>query len=391
MYDKELNEKTIDYMQALRGFSDSTRKQYMSNLNLYSEYHDMSLEELLEEAEEEEDENIRMRKRKINNRILDFQNSLKNDKRVHPVTKKTIQYSAYSINSIIDSVKMFYTSYNISLPMIRKQRSKPENVEDVITKKEVRKALRYTHNVLHRAIILTLAGSGLDVDTLKKITVGDYLHALRDYTSYTKPEDKLEDLSHNHELVPTFIMQREKSFYEHVFFFSPEACDELNQYLLQRYKDKPINTDDLLIPLAKSSINRFFSRINDTLGFGWTSRGTRRRFRPHGMRSFFATTLQGMTIDGMLIDTLSIEFMLGHSIPAVTAAYYKKKPELLKNLYIRMLPHLVLMDHMRVKTIKSPEYMQMEEKLKKYDELEEKVKKLEMLNGLYSKLDEGIL
>ena len=107
MYDKELNEKTIDYMQALRGFSDSTRKQYMSNLNLYSEYHDMSLEELLEEAEEEEDENIRMRKRKINNRILDFQNSLKNDKRVHPVTKKTIQYSAYSINSIIDSVMVF--------------------------------------------------------------------------------------------------------------------------------------------------------------------------------------------------------------------------------------------------------------------------------------------
>lgn len=391
MYDKKVNEEIIDYLQARRGFSDSSRKQYLSNLNLYSRYHDMNLEELLEEAEAEEDSNVRMRKRKINDRILKFQKYLAKTERIHPVTKKKSRYSANSINGIIDSVKMFYTGYDITLPLIRKQRGKQENIDDIITKKEVRLALRNTGNVLHRAIILTLASSGLDVDTLCRITIQDYVNALREYTEYNDPKQILKDTMERNDVVPTFTMYREKTYYEHIFFFSPEAVNELNQYLLERFDGKSMDIHEKLIPLAKSSINRFFSKLNDKLGFGWTSRGTRRRFRPHGLRAFFATTLQGMVIDDMLVDTMSIEFMLGHSIPAVTAAYYKKKPEVLRNLYIRLLPKLVLLDYMKVQTIKSPEYREMEEKLKKYDEMEERLRKLERLNALYSKLDEDIL
>lgn len=389
MYDKESNEKTIDYIQAIRGFNDRSRRKYLIDLNLYSEFNDMSLEELLNEAEEDEDNNIRMRRRRISERLFSFQTHLEKNPRTHPVTKKTTYYSPNSINNIMGSIKMFYSTYDVQLPMIRTRRTKKENFRDVPSKKEIRGALESTTYKLHRAIITILASSGLDVDTLKKITIGDYLKACKKYTYHTKLPGMIEDLSNNHEIIPTFIMDRGKTYYEHVFFFSPEACDYVNEYLLERLKKQGVlKKDELLIPIANTSINRLFMNVNDKLGYGWTSNGTRRRFRPHAMRSFFATSLNGTIIDdGIMVDSMIIEFMLGHSIPATTAAYYKKKPELLKNVYIKLIPKLTFMNYTRVQTINSPEYKELQAQLEKYELLEKKVEKLEKLESLYRERD----
>jgi len=388
MYDKESNIKIIDYIQAVRGFNATSRRKYLIDLNTYSEFNDMSLEELLNEAEEDEDNNIRMRRRRISQRLFEFQDYLEKNPRTHAVTKKTTFLSPNTINGIMASVKMFYTTYDIQLPMIRTRRVKKENIKDVLLKKEIRAAIEEDHNKSHKAIITILASSGLDVDTLVKITVGDYLKACRKYTYYSRPEEMIKDLANKHDCIPTFVMERGKTHYEHVFFFSPEACDFTNKYLLERLKKQgSISKDELLFPLAKTSISRFFSLLNDKLEMGWTSNGTRRRFRPHAMRSFFATTLSGTVIDGMMVDSMMIEFMLGHTIPPVTAAYYKKQPDKMKEIYVKLIPKLTFMNYTKVQTIQSPEYKEMEAQLRKYKELEKKVEKLEKLESLYAKLE----
>lgn len=391
MYNRETNKKTLDYMQAIRGFSDQSYTKYESDLNLYSEYFDMSLEELLEEAEEDEDKNIRMRKRRINDKILRFQKHLEEDKVTHPITKKTVSYAPYTINNIITSVKNFYTCYDIQVPMIRRKRAKLENQEDIITKREIRLALQHDPNQQHKAIILLLSCSGLDVDSLLKLTVKDYTNGVKMYSTFT-PSSNLksffEDLNRQKDVVATLSMERPKTHYEHIFFFSPEACHALNYSLLERIRlGEDLKLDSPLITIGKQAINKFFVKLNDKLGFGWTSRGTRRRFRPHGLRAFFASTLVGATIDGMMIDSMIIEFMLGHTIPATTAAYYKKKPELLKNVYVSVMGKLSMGEYYKVKTINSPEYERMKNELERYKVLEAKIEKLERLQGLYSKLD----
>ena len=349
----------------------------------------MSLEELLNEAEEDEDANIRMRRRRITQRLYEFQEYLEKNPHTHPQTKKTVYLSPTTINSIIGSVKLFYMTYDIQLPLIKYRRTRKENLKDVLTKKEIRTSLETSTSKLHRAVITILASSGLDIDTLLKITVGDYLRACKDYTYYSRTQDMIKDLAGKHEIIPTFIMDRGKTRYEHIFFFSPEACDYLNIYLLDRLKRQgSIEKDELLVPIKKSGVHSFFNKLNDDLNFGWTSNGTRRRFRPHAMRSFFATSLQGTIInEGVMIDSMIIEFMLGHTIPTTTAAYYKKKPEVLKNVYLRLIPKLTFMSTTRVKTISSPEFKELQRQLEQYEELERKVEKLEKLEDLYRKLE----
>ena len=79
--------------------------------------------------------------------------------------------------------------------------------------------------------------------------------------------------------------------------------------------------------------------------------------------------------------------MLGHTIPPVTAAYYKKQPDKMKEIYVKLIPKLTFMNYTKVQTIQSPEYKEMEAQLRKYKELEKKVEKLEKLESLYAKLE----
>ena len=391
MYDRETNKQILDYMQALKGFSDSSYAKYENDLRLYSKWSGMNLEELLEEAEEDEDNGLRMRKRRINKRMTDFQKHLETAVYENPKTKKKSRYSPSSINGVMRSLKAFYHCYDIQTPMIRNKRQKIENKDDLITRKEIREALSSLSNEQHKAIILILASSGLDVESLLTMTVGDYCKATRNFSGFTPSlgiRKFLEDLDHRDDVVPTFTMERKKTHYEHIFFFSPEACNMLNKALLVRIqKGEDLTYDSPLISIGKPSIHQYFNKLNDKLGYGWTSNGTRRRFRPHGLRAFFASTLLGATINNMMIDTMVIEFMLGHTIPATTAAYYKKKPELLKKIYVAVMNNLTFTEYLKVKTIKSDEYKEMEKQLEKYKELEEKIAKLEKLQGLYSKLD----
>jgi len=90
-------------IQDIRNISDATLKKYREDLKHYTTYTEMSLDELLKEAEEEEDNAVRKRKRKIKTHLLGFQRYLKED----------LDLQDSTVRSIMSRVKAFYRTYDI--------------------------------------------------------------------------------------------------------------------------------------------------------------------------------------------------------------------------------------------------------------------------------------
>lgn len=340
------NQEIIDQLEKILGFGENTKKSYTHSLNNYSSFHNMTLEELLEEAEDDEDERIRMRKRRINDRIYDFKESLGD-------------YSPASIKLMMGHIKTFYRSFDIEVPKIRVNVVIPtETIDDTVTSEMIREALQSTGNLKHKAVITFLASSGFDRDTAMKLTVADFLDACDIPYDGRETFKVIEGMD---SIIPCFHTQRGKTKYDYFTFCSPEACHYIARML---YKIDAL-PEDPLFPLGKTAFNKAFSRLNDKCGFGYTSTGTRRKFHPHSLRRFFATQLAGSTVNGMMIDSLIIEWMLGHKIPAVQEAYYKKNPEMLKDVYLHLIPKLTFEDKVEVKTISSPEFDELKSELDK--------------------------
>lgn len=353
------NQEIIDQLEKVLGFSKSTKESYANTLALYSSFHDMTLEQLLEEAEEDEDSRIRMRKRKINDRLYDFKECLMNDNYSFFRQNNTVtgKYSASTVKLMMTHIKTFYHSFDIEVPKIKVNVVvESENIDDTITDEMIKEALRNTGNIKYKALITFLASSGLDGDTARKLTVADFLDACAveyvDRETFKKIE-KMDDI------IPCFHTKRGKTKYDYFTFCTPESA----HYIARMLYKMDASCDDLLFPIGKASFQKVFSRLNDKCGFGYTSTNTRRRFHAHGLRRFFASQLAGTQVKGMMIDSLIIEWMLGHKIPAVQEAYYKKNPDMLKDVYFHLIPKLTFENEVEVKTISSPEFAELRSEL----------------------------
>ena len=66
------NQEIIDNFAVTRKLSHNTKRRYKLILNRYSEFNNMTLQELLDEADDEEEQRIRRKKRKIKDRLIKF-------------------------------------------------------------------------------------------------------------------------------------------------------------------------------------------------------------------------------------------------------------------------------------------------------------------------------
>lgn len=121
--------------------------------------------------------------------------------------------------------------------------------------------------------------------------------------------------------------------------------------------------------------------MNTRFKFGKTSIG-RNKFHAHAMRSYFSTQLLAADMDSLLI-----EFFMGHTIPSVTSSYYSAKPEHLKQKYIRVVSNLSTVP-VKVTDIKSPEYIQLE---KEKNDLEERNKRNDKILDAFDGIDPKII
>jgi len=132
-----------------RGIRKATIKRYKRQLELYCTFLDKTPTELIDQAENEEDQGMRMRNRSIKKYLLNFKEFMEDN-----------NYSSHTIINTITIVRTFYTEYDVILPKMHlKRKQQTESIEDIPNKNDIRLALKYA-NPKYRAIILTMSSAG---------------------------------------------------------------------------------------------------------------------------------------------------------------------------------------------------------------------------------------
>ena len=134
-----------------RKLSKNTIRSYKSSLEKYLEFTGMDLEELLSEAEEEEDLGIKIRKRKIKKHIMDFKKYL-DDK----------DYSTSYKRTVLARVKSFYNEYEIQLPRLFNRKTRIDKKQeslyvDLPTIEEISQLLEFCKPNMKAAILISLS------------------------------------------------------------------------------------------------------------------------------------------------------------------------------------------------------------------------------------------
>ena len=339
MYNELLNE-----IHMVKNHSKATKKAYENAVKKYTEFCGISLEELLEEAEYEEDHGIKWKKRKLKRRLLSYRQYL-----LENYTLNSTHIFFYPILSIYK----YYEIEIIDLPKInRKGIDTPEPIrfKDLPDKEIIRKAINIATPTM-KPIIYFMASSGCARRETLNLTIGDYIHALSDYTTKTNIYDIIDELGDACNVVPTFNILRQKTGKYYTTYCTPEAVNAINLYLLDR---EDILTDERpLFKIDSFYFNLKFIEMNNKLELGKV--GTYNRFRSHMLRKFHASALYN---DGMSLD--KVNDLQGKAKNKTDASYFMTNPEDLKYEYIKHLSAVTINQDVEKLSIKSPEFVQIE-------------------------------
>lgn len=305
-----------------RHLSSSTEKGYYSALKSYSGFQKQSLEYLIQEALDDENERIPLKDRRLKSRLLKYRNFLlKNSD------------SSNTIKTYFTKVKTFYTHYEIELPILPDVKYKKEyetNYYDLPTKDHIR-LVTEKYDILIRSIVLFMSSSGTAKAETLSLTVEDWIKGCREYYNNTLTDLSLilDELNKKQEVIPTLYLRRIKTDKYYYTFCSSEASKEVIKYLMMR---KNLKMSDPLFDIKPSTLLTRFQEINDENGWGF--KGNYRFFRSHALRKFHASNLG---IGAEYIDALQ-----GRSKNQIHSTYIKTNPEKLKKIYKENMENVMI-------------------------------------------------
>ena len=191
----------IEYIH-YRNLRLETIRSYTRKLTIYSNITGMTLTELIEEAESDEDLCIRKRLRRIKAHLIDLQE--------HLISR---DYSPQKIDDIITTIRGFYAYYEIELPKRTYHAPIADLQKEAIpTKEDVKKALSYC-NTKYQSIILLMSSSGISLGDVLNLKVSDFLNAIN-IPQKQHQINKLNTMAINDyckDMVPMWHIQRIKS------------------------------------------------------------------------------------------------------------------------------------------------------------------------------------
>lgn len=303
-----------------RNVTDSTINGYWSAIRKYENYHNASIEKLIQEALYEESENILLKERKIKQRLISFRTFLLNS-----------NLSQNTVKSYFTKIKTFYEHFEIEIPNIPNAKYAKEyetNYLDLPTKEHIRMALDISTLDL-QAVILFMSSSGTAKAETLSLTVHDFILATRDYHTNGSLNEILNQLNKKENIIPTFYLRRIKTDKYYYTFCSSEASSCIVKYLLTRQN---LMLDDKLFDFTYSTLLARFQEINDY--YNWGFKGKYRFFRSHTLRKFHASNI-GLSAE--YIDALQ-----GRSKNEVHSTYIKTNPEKLKEIYHSVMSNVTI-------------------------------------------------
>ena len=303
-----------------RNVSDSTRTGYWSAIRKYENYHKLPMEELLQEAISEEENNIPLKDRKIKQRLISYRTFLLNS-----------NLSQNTVRGYFTKIKTFYEHFEIEiphLPQAKYAREYETNYLDLPTREHIRQAIDIS-SIDIKAIILFMSSSGTAKAETLSLTVQDFIDATREYHQGGSLNEMLEQLDKRNDVVPTFYLKRIKTSKYYYTFCSPEATKHIVTYLKTRQN---LKMSDKLFQFTTSTLLSRFQEINDTMNWGF--KGKYRFFRSHTLRKFHASNI-GLSAE--YIDALQ-----GRSKNEVHETYIKTNPETLKEIYMKSMSNVMI-------------------------------------------------
>ena len=355
-------EMVQDYIQS-KGLKKTTYHTYYSILEDYSQQQESSLYDLIMEADNEEDDGIRWKHRKLKKRLISYMNYLKQTRKIS------------SAKTYLNIVKSFYYYHEIEIQQLPKLNLKNSNVSDPILYSElpdreiIQKALRVSDHLM-RALILFLVSSGMSKVDARKLTIQDFITATGDYHNETDIIKVLDSLEDKKDIIPTFRLRRTKTNKYFITFITPEATKELIDYLRFRNEKKPIQNTDPLFQIGKVTYTLRFEAINEALRLGKV--GSYNRFRGHMLRKYHASNLEKAGMNRYQINVLQ-----GKSNGAVDDVYFLEDTEHLREEFVKYMHCLIFNSDVNMVDVYSDEYLEVLEENKRLRQQNDRIKSLE--------------
>ena len=215
-----------------RNLSHSTIRNYSSAVNLYEKLNNKTLDELIEEAENEEILKIRWKERKIKKRLIQYRSYLYENK---------IQSTA---NKYLTNIKTIYRHFEIELQSLPSFNTRQINksveirFKDLPTKKNIKDAYDLA-DTQTKLIILLITTSGMSKVEILNLRVSDFLNA--DESTPT-----------------TFYLTRQKTGREFFTFTTPKTSEKLGDYI----KNHNLKRNDKLFNISESRLTKNLQKIN---------------------------------------------------------------------------------------------------------------------------------
>lgn len=292
-----------------RNIKKSTLNGYESSLKRYTEFNEMSIDELIEEAINEEA--IPLKDRTLKKRLVNFRYYLLNSN----LTIKTVK-------TYFSKILAFYRHYEIEIPNLPKvsyDKNYETNYLDLPKKSDIKQALDIS-SILMKSVILFMASSGTAKAETLSLSVEHFINATIDYHHGGSINEIINELENKKNIVPTFYLKRIKTNKFYYTFCTPEATDYIIRYLKTR---KDLELSDKLFDISDSLLSFKFRQINDEMGWGF--KGKYRFFRSHALRKFNASNI-GLSSE-------YIDLIQGRGKDEIYTTYIKTNPKKLKSIY----------------------------------------------------------
>ena len=364
----------LDYFAKTRKLHANTKYGYGLFIRQYSEFHNSTMVELLQEAEDEEEQGIRWKHRKLRKRLIEYRAYLYDN------------YAYSTAKSRFSKIMAFYKHFAIEihqLPPIATINVEKTHMgfKDLPDKKIIKKALNVS-NPLMKAIILFMVSSGSARAETRSLTIQDFIDATNNeiysYHNSNDIYDVINLLKDREDIIPLFYLKRQKTNKFYYTFCSPEATISIIEYLSSR--NTKLHPNDALFDISSEQFSKAFTALNDRLGLGKLENG-RRRLTSHMLRKFHSSQLYGDSVE--IVDSLQ-----GRGKDQTHSSYFYENPLKLKEIYIEHLDAVTIDWDVNTLNFKSPEYIQLESENR--DLKEENVKYKDIVDNIDERIEAKI-
>ena len=339
-----------EFVVTLNLENDSTIGGYLTSLTGYCDYYDMTIEELIQEADDEEEANVRISKRNVKKRLIKYRKHLVDE-----------NYANSTIRTKMSDITYFYAVNDIEIPNLPKANYpyEPElSYEEIPTMEHIKRALETTTSIKNRALFLFCLTSGSSSSEARSFTISEYMAGTKECHGETTDIKKaLEKMDGDLEFIPVFHLVRTKKKKDYYTCITPEA----NQFIINYLKTRDqLTLEDKVFDYSRKSLINAFQYVNDTNNWGWVNNNRQRMFTSHQLRRLNANIID----NGKLVHMIQ-----GKKFDATIRAYFKQDPKKVRDKYRNEVRKLTVYEKYKVYTLTDENYAEMQEQISKKDEI----------------------